>query len=119
MNENRGIVITGGTVNADAMAAGEKSTAQSVTQIGTTPSLDNARSQMADLVEAVRARAAALEDGDQSLTVAKLAQRELAKQRPDKRSFLGLLESLASGVGSVTSLATAVTAIQQAVTAVL
>ncbi|SRR6266702_2588869 len=116
MTENYGISITGGTVNAGAMAAGQNATATNVTETSTV-SLDDLRSQMAALVDAVRAQAPSLKDGEQSVTVAEVAQRELAKQSPDKHTFLGLLQSLASGVGSVATLGTAVAAIQQAATA--
>lgn len=118
MAKNFGISVTGGTVNAGAMAAGENAFATNLPQTPQSASLDDLRTQMAALVEAVRFHATALGDGDQSVTVAEVAQRELAKERPDKQSFLGLLQSLAAGVGSVASLAGAVTAIEQAAAAI-
>ncbi len=105
MTKNLGISITGGTVNAGAMAAGEIAVATNEIRQSPAVSLEELREQMAALVDAVRAQAASLDDGDQSISVAEVAQRELAKERPNKQSFLGLLKSLAASVASVASLA--------------
>ena len=115
MTNNSGISITGGTVNAGAMAAGHGARATNTTSQPRV-SLDNLRREMASLVDLVQTYAAQLGDGQQTITVAAEAQQELAKGSPDKRRFLTTLERLASGVGSVGSLATAVAAIQQTAT---
>jgi hypothetical protein len=118
MSTNFGISITGGTVNAGAMAAGENAVATNEMRPSSPASIEGLRAQMMALVDAVRAHTAELDDGDQSLNVAEIAQRELAKEQPNKQSFLGLLKSLAAGVGSVAALASAVTTIEQAAAAI-
>lgn len=117
MTNNSGISITGGTVNAGAMAAGHRATATNTTQQPSSVSLDDLRREMAALVDVLRTHASQLVDGERAVTVAEDAQQELAKDAPDKHTLLATLQKLASGVGSVGSLATAVAAIQQAAAA--
>jgi hypothetical protein len=100
------------------MAAGNHAKATNVPQPPAARSLDELRSQMAAFVDAIRASAGDLDDSEGSLAVADIAQRELAKERPDKQSFLGLLQSLATDVASVGTLASALTVIQQAAAAI-
>ena len=57
MTKNLGISITGGTVNAGAMAAGENAVATNEIRQSAAVSLDELREQMAALVDAVRAQA--------------------------------------------------------------
>lgn len=113
---NSGISISGGTVNAGAMAAGQHAQA---TNISTTPasSVEELRAQLADLIVQLRAHQHDLDDGEQAVAVAEMAQREAAKDRPNRASFVGLMQTLAAGVGSVTSIATAVTALEHAAAA--
>jgi hypothetical protein len=112
MTSNSGISITGGTVNAGAMAAGDHAKATTTTQQPPAASLDDLRNEMAALVDAIREHAARLADGEQAVAVAEDAQHELAKPAPDKHTLLATLQKLASGVGSIGSLATAVAAIE-------
>lgn len=118
--KNHGISVSGGTVNAGAMAAGRDASATNVVHQAPPPgSLDELRVQVAALAEAVRAHAADLEDGASTLTVARVAEHEVGKDRPNKESLLGMLATLAAGVSSVGVLAGAVTTIQHAVTSLL
>lgn len=118
MTQNYGINVSGGTINAQNVAAGKKARATSVTA-EPPASLDAIRADMAALVEQIRANASSLKDSEQSATLASLAQQELAKDEPDKRTFLSLLQSLAVGVGTVGSLASAVSGMQHAVSALI
>ena len=113
MTSNSGISITGGTVNAGAMAAGHDASATNTTQQAPTVSLDDIRREMATLVDVVRASASQLGDGHRAVAMAEDAQQELAKSAPNKHTLLATLQKLASGVGSVGSLASAVAVIQQ------
>jgi hypothetical protein len=119
MDGNTGIAITGGNVSAGAMAAGPGATATNVAPGTLDGSLSDLRAEMVRLIEVLYTEAKGLTDADQTIAVAKLAERELAKEQPNKGSVLSLLQVLASGVGSVASLAGAVATIQQAVAAVL
>lgn len=115
MEKNYGIRITGGQVSAGAMAAGDNATATNISAVST-DSLANARAEMAQLLELLRTQP---ELPDQAIAMAELADHELGKQEPDKKSVLRLLELIASGAKSIASIGGAVTAVQQAVTAIL
>jgi hypothetical protein len=72
---------------------------------------------MRALIEVLRSQTTGVSGGD--VTAAELAERELAKDEPDKTSLLGYLQILAAGAGSLASIGTAITALQHAVTALL
>jgi hypothetical protein len=118
MAHNEGISISGGSVKAGAMAAGTNATANSVTSAPSSETLEDLRVRMAELLRLVREQAPALPDATSSVTVAEVASRELEKERPNKQSFLGLMQSLAAGVGPVASLATAVASLQESAAAI-
>lgn len=112
--KNNGISITGGKVEAGAMAAGKHASA---TNISAAPdSLTDARGAMTHLLELLRAVPGL---PDQTVAMAELADHELGKEEPDKSSVLRLLEMIASGAKSIASIGGAVTAVQQAVSAIL
>lgn len=114
--KNLGIQISGGTVHAGAMAAGDHAVASS-TSGDTAQALAELRKSLADLAEQVRARAGELDDPEQAAAVADLARAEAAKERPNHRSLLGLLQALGGAVGSVATLGGSVTAIINTVSA--
>jgi hypothetical protein len=74
---------------------------------------------MSELLELLRGEADKLDRPEETIAVAELAERELGEDEPDKLSVLRWLKIVATGAGSVTSVAGAVTAIQQAVAAIL
>ncbi|NIK57329.1 hypothetical protein [Kribbella shirazensis] len=117
MEKNYGIRISGGQVSAGAMAAGEGATATNVSAVSA-GSLTEARAGMAQLLELLHAHAERLDRPDEAIAVAELADRELSKEEPDKVSVLRLLELIASGAKSIASIGGAVTAVQQAVSAI-
>jgi hypothetical protein len=117
MDKNYGIHITGGNVSAGAMAAGDGARA---TNISSTPdSLPDIRAGMAELLALLHAQADNLDRPDETIAVAELAERELGSDEPDKLSVLRWLKIVASGAGSITAITGAITAIQQAVAAIL
>jgi hypothetical protein len=116
MEKNYGISVTGGRFSAGAAAAGDHARA---TNISTAGSLDDARTQMRALLEVLHAHAGELTRSDETLAVAELARRELEADEPDKPSVLGWLKVVASGAGSIAAISGAVTAVQQAIAAVL
>jgi hypothetical protein len=117
--ENRGIWIAGGTVTAGAMAAGPGATATSTAGGDPVPNVEDIRRMLRDLVQMITANAAVLEDSEQTVTVARLAERESAKEAPDKTRLAALLQLVTAGAGTVSGLAGAVEAIERAVHAVL
>ena len=119
MVDNKGIWIAGGTVSAGAMAAGTG--AKAINAAGPTPAVtvEEVRRLLKDLVAMVTANAAALEDPEQTVTVARLAEQESAKEALDKTRLAALLQLVTAGAGTVSGLAGAVEAIERAVHAVL
>ena len=113
MKKNYGISVTGGKVEAGAMAAGDHATATNISAVS--DSLTDARAEMTHLLELLRA---VPELPEQTVAMAELADHELAKEEPDKSSVLRLLEMIASGAKSIASIGGAVTAVQQAVSAI-
>jgi len=81
--------------------------------------LDDIRRMLQDLVEMVTAQAGALEDPEQTVAVARLAERESAKDVPDKKRLAGLLQLVTAGVGTLSGLAGAVEAVERVVHSVL
>jgi len=118
-NPNYGVSISGGTVNAGAIAGGTAAVASSHGSPGQSISIEQLRRLMSDLAAQVSREADTLPDGDQAVTVAQLAEQEAAKERPDRSRLLAFLAVLARGVGSVASLAGSVVAVEQAVTKIL
>ena len=116
--KNSGIQISGGTVRAGAMAAGDHVIASNVsTSDHTAQALAELRKSLADLAEQVRARAAELDDPEQAAAVADIAKAEAEKDKPNHRSLLGLLQTLSSAVGTVATLGGSVNAIINTVSA--
>ncbi|RZT19752.1 hypothetical protein EV649_2889 [Kribbella sp. VKM Ac-2569] len=119
MEKNDGIRISGGHVSVGAMAAGQGATATNTNISAVSAgSLADARAGMAQLLELLHTHSERLERPDEAIAVAELADRELSKEEPDKTSVLRLLELVASGAKSIASIGGAVTAVQQAVSAI-
>ena len=77
------------------------------------------RAALSSLVDQLRASPAGVEDPGALAEVAESAQQEMDKDKPNKHILAGLLHSLMAGVQNSATLATAVVAIQHAVTALL
>jgi hypothetical protein len=77
------------------------------------------RAALGSLVDQLRASPAGVEDPGALAEVAVSAQQEMDKDRPNKHILGGLLHALMAGVQNSATLATAVLAIQHAVTALL
>jgi hypothetical protein len=77
------------------------------------------RAALSSLVDQLRASPAGVEDPGALVEVAVSAQQEMNKDKPNKHILGGLLHALMAGVQNSATLATAVVAIQHAVTALL
>jgi hypothetical protein len=119
MIENNGIWVAGGTVTAGSMAAGTGAVATNTAEGGTALTVDDIRVMVRDLVEELTSHAALLPDLDQTVTVARLAEQESAKEAPDKSRLSALLQLVTAGAGSVSGVAGAVEAIERVVQSVL
>lgn len=119
MEQNFGISITGGNVTAGAMAAGAHAKARNV---AAPPSDDLAsmRAELAQLIELLSTQPPdMLPDADRLVETAERAKEELARERPNRHTVLGLLDGLARSVSSVATLATAVQSLQHVAAAIL
>lgn len=119
MSTNYGISITGGTVSSGSMAAGEGAIATSISSASDINSLSDMRAEFASFLSSLRDQQPALEDAGQTVAIAELAAKEMDKDQPNKGSILGLLHLVASGVGSVASLAGSLTALERAASTIL
>lgn len=77
------------------------------------------RAALSSLVDQLRASPAGVEDPGALAEVAASAQQEMDKDKPNKHILGGLLHALMAGVQNSATIATAVLAIQHAVTALL
>jgi hypothetical protein len=77
------------------------------------------RAALSSLVDQLRASPAGVEDPGALVEVAVSAQQELNKDKPNKHILGGLMHALMAGVQNSATIATAVLAIQHAVTALL
>jgi hypothetical protein len=116
MEKNYGISVTGGSFTAGAAAVGKHARA---TNISTGDALDDARTHLRALLDLLHAHAGELTRPDETIAVAELARRELEADEPNKQSVLGWLKVVASGAGSIAAISAAVTAVQQAIAALL
>ena len=116
-SENKGIMITGGTVNAGAVAAGDNAQAINMQPPQAPASIEEMRERLAELLGELRVHHAELDDAEQTVALAQLAAREAEHEHPNRERFIGLMRTVAAGVGSVASLAGSVTALEHAATA--
>ena len=114
--KNSGIVISGGTVNAGAMAAGKGAMASNVA--ASEAALADIRQSLDQLAHELRTRASELDNADQALAVVDLARSEAAKESPNKGTLLSLLKTLTSVVGDVAGFGTSVASIVAAVSTI-
>jgi hypothetical protein len=114
---NSGITISGGTVNAGAMAAGKGAVASNIAG-ASEAALADIRQSLDQLAQELRVRASELDDADQALAVVDLARNEAAKESPNQGTLLGLLKTLGSVVGGVATLGSSVASIMAAVSAI-
>jgi hypothetical protein len=122
-DENHGIRIEGSaTVISGAMAAGPGARAEGTADYSAAPvpaSLAELRMALSSLIVQLHASPAGIDDPGAIAQIAVSAQRETARDKPDKKLLGGLLQALMAGVRNSATLANAVLAIQHAVTILL
>ena len=118
-----GIVITGGTINADVLAVGRG--AQAIKNVAA--SADDLEAgghgevatRLRELIEAVKAHADELDAPDKPARSTEMVAQELTSPQPNKLTVRAVLDNLLQATGSVTAVAKAVGALQLAVGALL
>jgi hypothetical protein len=112
METNKGIVVSGSAhVQAGAMAAGDGARAENTTVSPAGTQVAELRAQLTELIAMMR-NSAELRDSEELVDTAEQADRELARDRPNKHILAGLFAGLAAGVSRVAALAEAVGKIQ-------
>lgn len=117
-NSNYGVQISGSAqVSAGSIAGGPGATASAGDVQFSAPATDltELRELLAALAEQLREPPSEVADPAALETIVVSAQQEAAKDRPNLHLLSGLLQALMAGAGNVTSLATAISAVQHVI----
>jgi hypothetical protein len=117
-NSNYGVQISGSAqVSAGSIAGGPGATASAGDVELSAPAADltELRELLAALAEQLREPPPGVADPDALGTIVASAQQEAAKNRPNMPLLKGLLQALMAGAGNVTSLTTAISAVQHVI----
>jgi hypothetical protein len=113
---NEGLIITGGTINADQIAVGKyaqaiKTANEALTQKG----MQEIQVRLDELVQALNNHSDALVNPDEVRDSTAVVAKELSKEKPNKLTLIAVLNGIASSVQSVTAIAVAVEALKNAI----
>lgn len=113
---NEGLIITGGTINADQIAVGKyaqaiKTANEALTQKG----MQEIRVRLDELVQALNNHADALVNPDEVRDSTEMVAKELSKEKPNKLTLGAVLNGIALSVQSVTAITVAVEALKNAI----
>ena len=113
---NEGLIITGGTINADQVAVGKyaraiKNANEALAQKG----MQEIQVRLDELVQALNNHASALENPDEVRDSTEVVAKELSKDKPNKLTITAVLNGIASSVQSVTAIAVAVEALKNVI----
>jgi|SoiMethySBSTD1v2_1073268.scaffolds.fasta_scaffold405767_1 hypothetical protein len=119
---NEGIWMSGGKIDAGALAVGRNAQATNVVEAAERTLRERGQREIADrleeLVRRLEAHGPQLDNADELQATTEVVAAELAKEKPNKITVTGLLRGLADGVRSVAGLTTAVQALAQAAVAI-
>jgi|SRR3954466_5676996 hypothetical protein len=121
MGVNKGIQVSGGQINAAAIAVGDQAVAvadRTRNELAGGP-LAEIGERLAELTRELQRNAAALEDPDDLLESTTRIADELQKEKPSKTTIRGILGAIGEGATSATGVVTAVTALEHAVLTLL
>jgi hypothetical protein len=122
-DRNEGVIVSGGTLNADVRAVGRRAQAiKNVTSSADTLAAGG-RDEVADrlraLIAAIEAHADELGEPDELARSTETVAHELESEKPNTLTVRAVLDGLARAAGPVTAVAQAATALQAAVAAIL
>jgi translation initiation factor 2B subunit (eIF-2B alpha/beta/delta family) len=116
---NEGIQMSGGRIEAGALAVGRGAHAHNVVRTARRELEDRGHAELGQRLEELLlqldAHASRLSDAEELRESTQLVAEELVKDRPNKTTVTGVLAGIAENVKSVASLATAAEALTQAV----
>jgi len=113
---NEGLIITGGTINADQVAVGKYARAikianEALAQKG----MQEIQVRLDELVQALNNHASDLDNPDEVRDSTEVVAKELSKDKPNRLTITSVLNGIASSVQSVTAIAVAVEALKNAI----
>lgn len=115
MATNEGIHMTGGRIDAGALAVGSNARATNSTTAAEQALTDQGHTELAgrlaEVVRLLEAHAASLDNPDEIKETTDTIATELTRPKPNRTTLAGLLTALAAGVSPVATLATAVDAL--------
>jgi len=116
---NEGIQISGGRIEAGALAVGRGAQAHNVVRMASRELEDRGHADLGqrleELLRQLDAHAAQLSNAQELKDSTRLVAEELVKDRPNKTTVTGVLAGIAQSVKSVAGLATAAEALTHAV----
>jgi hypothetical protein len=120
---NEGIIISGGTVQVGAMAAGRNARAVNNVESASAALATRGQAELAEkldeLLQVIRKHEAELPDRDEALELTGRVAEELEREQPDKPTVESFLARLAASAGSATTIVNAVTTLSHAVIALI
>jgi hypothetical protein len=123
MERNEGIQVTGGTFQAGAVAAGRN--AQAIQNVAAAAEAvedagrDEIAQRLRELADAIAAHSERLDGIEELLQATETLAQEAAKPEPNRLTVRAVLNGLTEAAGSVSGVATAVTALRVALGALL
>lgn len=119
-NRNEGIYVTGGgSLRADQIAVGRNAKATKILNTAegqlAEKGLTEVRDKLDELLQAINAHAGSLSNPDEVLDSTEVVAKELAKDKPNKLTVMGVLNGIADNVKSVAGVATAADSLAKAV----
>lgn len=114
---NEGISMSGGTIRAGALAVGRGASAHNVATDLTARGHADVAQRLEDLVRQLEAHADEVPDIEMVRDATRTVTDELAKERPNKMTLVGVLSGIAEAIGFAGGLATGVAALLDAVRA--
>jgi len=110
MSKNEGIVQHGGTINAEQLAVGRGAKAVKVIKGGVISDSDEfkeIKEHLEKLIKAVNENSSSLDNQSEIVNSTEVVVSELSKEKPNKLTVTAILDGIANGVKSVTSIASA------------
>jgi hypothetical protein len=110
--KNNGIIVSGGTLNADVVAVGPGANAGKVVGVD---SRTTVVARLDELLRALGSHDAGSPERAAAVTAASSLKVEVAKERPDHKKVSTFLAQLVAAASSISAVAGAVQGIQQAI----
>jgi len=119
---NKGMIVSGGSVNADQIAVGEGAQAIKTTYRLTDELENQGKKDLAiairELVQSLEANKSQISDYDDVTDAVEKITEEVKKEKPSKLTLKGLLGAVKESVGSVVEIVEKIGSLQKAISVV-